>query len=184
MLTLPHSLIIFDLETTDIALGDIEIVEVGALKLNTALEVVSSWSTLVQPSALDKYTDYCKNITGISRDDLANAPKWETIWRQFAEFTSFRTTRLAAWGCHFDFAVLQNQYKRLGLGCPHNMNAFDIRSMAYLVMSWYGMKPKGWSLEKICERLDISAGGSFHRAMADATYTHRILSRLGELLSK
>lgn len=135
MLIYPHELVVFDLETTDIDLGPPEIVEIGAVFLNTTLDEVARFSKIVRPTKLENFNEFCQKYTGITLDEVEAAKPFVEVWREFAEFTKWNNAVLAAWGTHFDVAVLREEYRRATLSYPHKGMPFDVKSAVQYYVS-------------------------------------------------
>jgi inhibitor of KinA sporulation pathway (predicted exonuclease) len=185
MIVLPDKeLVVFDLEFTDVALAEAsgtypDIVEVGAVKIDCELSVVDTFSTLVQPIALEQFTEYSESLTKIKPYELRSAPMWSEVWRDFAEFTRFASVKLCSWGIAQDLAVLRRAYKTNKLGYPHSNLSVDAMTFVY---AWAAIEGRNvtrrWSLDAACEFFEIERGQS-HRALPDALDTVRILQALG-----
>ena len=161
MFTLPDKeVVVFDVETTDVGVADAagvlpSIVEVGAVRIASDYTVLDKFDALVQPSHLEAFTDFCERLTGIRRKDLEMARPWARVWREFAEFTGFNSTRLIAWHAAFDVPVLRAAYLRDRLGFPHNQSAVCAMSMVYGFCAEWGINTGGWGLKKVCERFGV-----------------------------
>jgi len=182
MLVLPEKLVVFDLETTDSAAGPIEIIEVGAVVLNTDMSEVDSFSMLVRPSKLENVTEFITAITGLTKENLEDAEPWDQCWPLWTEFTHFNGLTLASWGSHFDMAVLRQQYDMCGLGFPHNGSGMCVKSMAFLMCGWFGFRPKRWKMASVAQRLEAKVVGPEHRALSDAKTAANVLRRIDELI--
>lgn len=75
--------IVVDIETTGISRKHDSIIELSAVKYENFNEV-SVFSTLVNPQR--QISDVITNLTGISQDDLDNAPAWENVMPAFVTF--------------------------------------------------------------------------------------------------
>lgn len=63
-----------------------EIIEFGAVKLNSRLEEASRFSSFVKPSINSKLRSHVKRLTNISNSDLKDAENYETVSGRFAEW--------------------------------------------------------------------------------------------------
>tara|TARA_R110002020_G_scaffold123580_19_gene280299 strand:- start:2762 stop:3334 length:573 start_codon:yes stop_codon:yes gene_type:complete len=169
-------IVVFDIETTDAQLSLPQVVEIGAIKLNPALEIIDDYETFVRPPNLEFFSEFSTQITGISRDQIETAPRWQEVWRSWAEFTKFKKCRLMSWGS-FDTFLLRLEYHRLRLSYPHNDMPICIASMAYMHAYTRGWKPRGFSLKHICKEFGIEYRPN-HRAKFDAALAVRVLREL------
>jgi len=181
MLHLPATFIIFDLEFTDVEIATAsrtmpEIIEIGAIKVNQRLEVKDSFQSLIRPSRLDTYSDYCERLTGISRDILEAADPFEKVWRYFAEFTDFRKWQICSWGTEVDVALLKQHYVTRGLAYPHHKVPLDAVSFYWAYCSIVGLRPVGWSLKAVCNQFSIERSDT-HRALGDSKLVLKLFSK-------
>ncbi len=91
--------IIFDLEATCDDKHKIknEIIEIGAVKINDNLEVVEEFQRFVRPVINIKLTDFCKNLTKISQQDVDDANTFDYVIQEFKEFIG-DNYKLCSWG--------------------------------------------------------------------------------------
>jgi len=177
-----ETLVVIDLETTDWQICDAagtlpEIVEVGAVLCDSECHILDRYSSLVRPRNLDNYTEYSERLTGIQHEALEDAPTWDRVWRDFAEFTGFNRNRLVAWGAYADIPILRQEYRRCRLGYPHNAAALDAMSIVYGFAAQWGMdlgRRGGPSLDAACERLGVERT-TRHRALPDAEAAANVL---------
>lgn len=174
MFHLPEkTLVVFDLETTDLTLADAagvvpSVVELGAVKINAACEVQDTFQTLVRPPNVDRYSEFSERLVGIPRAEIEAARPWVDVWREFAEFTNYNHSRLVAWGTSFDGAVLRAEYRRARLGWPH-MRGHIVCAFSYVYgfCAQWGIRPAAWNLLRVCERFDVPLSDG-HRALPHA----------------
>jgi len=185
---LDRECVVFDLETTDIGVahaaggcGLPSIVEIGAVRVSTDLEVLETYSSLVRPPNLSAFTPFCQSLTGIKVEELEAASEWPDVWRGFAEFTNFNATRLVAWHASFDTAVLRAAYVRNRLGFPHSVTPFCAASMLYGIFAAWGISCPSWSLKKACSQFDVEIKDA-HRALGDARATADLLRAVSDYL--
>ena len=175
MFTLPKSIVIFDLETTDAYVQPVEIVEIGAVKLDRNFGIVRKFNTLVKPTNMENFTECLQGMTGITVAELEQAPTFKDAWRPFADFTEWNKTMLGAWGANYDFEILRGEYERANCTCPHGVQ-IDVKSIALFEMYAEGMRPRKQSLAGICKRLEIDYDeDKLHRALYDAELTTSVL---------
>ena len=185
-LIFPDKLItIFDLEFTDVALAEAcrstpEVIEIGAVRVTSDLQVEDRFSQLVRPAFMDRVTEFTTSLTGITQDMLETAPSFREVWKEWCEFTLFNKSRLCSWGCPQDVKVLDFAYRSIGLGWPHMPLVLDAASIVYSQAAVWGFKCRNWSLASACKRFDVEQK-SRHRALPDAEAILAIFERLSEL---
>lgn len=188
MLTTFHELVIIDLEVSDtdearsVGLPP-EMIDLGAYRLDRELSIIDQFSTLVRPYNLEFVTEQTTRITGITRPMLENAPMWKDVWPEFTQFTDFNNTLLGAFHAVHDHGWLRAAYQRARLGYPHRGFFFDVASAVYSFCSWYGIKPKSWSLKNVCARFDVPYGERNHRGLADAACAVAVIQQIQGILN-
>lgn len=178
---LPEQLVIFDLETTDIAESaalskPVEIIEVGAIKLGSNFDILGEFSTLVRPINLDLVTEAVSKLTGLTTSDLDTAPFFTDVWRNFAKFTGFSSFRISSYST-FDVTVLESEYASRGLTFPHKKPTIDILSVVYGSFVSKGISVNTLSLGSVCGVLGVSRP-KVHRALEDARAVGHVLKSL------
>ncbi len=96
--------IIFDLEATcwpGKTNQTNEIIEIGAVKLDESANQLSSFQSFVKPSKNPLLSDFCKELTHISQDQVDDAPCFSEAMIQFENWIQageFEETLLLSWG--------------------------------------------------------------------------------------
>lgn len=90
--------IVLDLEATcDLGSYDNEIIEIGAVKLNTNLDIIDEFSYFVKPAKNTILTSFCKELTSITQDDIDNASSFPYIIQLFIDWIG-TYYNLISWG--------------------------------------------------------------------------------------
>lgn len=166
------NLLVIDLETTDIAVAEAcghfpEIIEVGACLIDRSWDVVGTWSSFIRPLSLDKVTEFTTELTGITQDDVAEAPFFPAVMLEMRKFMGAeKASRLAHFGPS-DSAWLRSAYLLHGLSWPFLGWSLCLQSLAYGAAAEWGFDFHGFSLADVAERLGVEAVGA-HRAAGDA----------------
>ena len=181
-LFIDSELIVFDLETTDIEAcyraGTVpEIVEIGAVKVDSSFEIVDKYVTFIRPNRLDLFTPFCEKFTGIKLAQVEKAPTWAEKYKEWLAFTCGDSIRMTSWGASFDFTVLKNAYALLKIPYPHSRVDIDSLSMVMSYSILEGVRVKNWSLSACCERFGITRDMK-HRALPDSLDTAALLKEV------
>lgn len=159
---------------SDIKSIPFEIIQIGALKLNKALEVVDTFNSFIQPTLYKVIHPYVENLTKITTEQVSSYPTFPKVYNEFLSFIGNDETILSVWGT----ADLSELYKNIYF---HDLpitslpkNYIDIQHHA----SKHFKNPKGSriGLKTCVELLNIDVNGEFHDALNDAHYTSEVLN--------
>ena len=95
--------IVYDLEATcwrSRKPRKVEIIEIGAVKLNEKLEIVDDFCQFVRPKLHPEISPFCTKLTSIVQDDIEDAPLFDEAIEHFEDWVGFDDTRsmLMSWG--------------------------------------------------------------------------------------
>jgi len=165
--------VVFDLETTGIRVTEDAIIEISAVKVEKG-RVTDEYSTLVNPHR--PIPKQATQVNGITDDMVANAPKLETVLKDFLLFT--------------DGHIMVG----------HNIHTFDTNFIYDAVLLQFGTQWKNdyvdtlylsrkclpqlrhHKLGDIASHFQISTQGA-HRALNDCIMNQKCYEKLGELLA-
>ena len=175
--------IVYDLEfnqalSKDNNISDLtfEIIQIGALKLNENLEVVSTFNRLVKPTVYLEIHPYIENLTQISTDMVISHAQFPSVYNEFMDFVGDEEFVVCVWGSGDVKEFMKNiQFHKLKT--LDNLKRYiDVQKL----MSKYVKTPKGTKvgLGTAVEFFDISATKEFHDAFNDAYYTAEIFKKL------
>lgn len=180
--------IIFDLEfnqafnenkkvnTTEATKCPFEIIQIGALKLDSELNFVSGFNKLVKPKIFKKIHPYVAEITNISTIELNSAKTFDKVYEEFTNFIEDNNSIFCVWGMVDMKELFRNIYF-------HKLNSKLIPDQ-YINIQKYTSKflksPKGKNigLRNAVELLKIPLEKDFHDAYNDAYYTAQIFKKL------
>ncbi len=155
-----------DVETTGLVAGVDELIEVAAVKFR-GHEILETYSQLVRPrQALPlKIT----RLTGITPEDLANAPRFNEIGGDVARF--IKSYPIVGHSVSFDLGMLRAQ------GMSFAQPVYDTFELATLLIPQAPL----YKLGALAERLGVPLSDA-HRALHDAIATAHIFAHLLELI--
>lgn len=171
----PVEFTVFDLETTGLHRIDDRIIELAAIRLSVAGEI-SRMESLVNPGfpIPAKSTE----ITGITDEDVAGAPREAEVLRAFAEFS--RGSVLVAHNIEFDAAFVSNGAERHGIEVDV-VKLLDTLEMSRGKPGKAGLIPRNevanFKLTTLTQSLGIRHSDA-HRAMSDVEATALLLDCL------
>lgn len=166
----PHTpIVVVDVETTGLSPRAHQVIEIGAAKVVDG-QIVDTFHRLVRP--LRSISQATRDITGITPDELVDAPQGPEVFRDFFRFAQGAV--LAAHNARFDMGFLRSAYaKWIGEVFPYAV--LDSLPLARIVLP--GLKSYG--LGPLSEHLKIPLS-RHHRALADAEATAHLIVRLLE----
>ncbi len=175
--------IVFDLEWNQCPYGKgqenhripFEIIEIGAVKLNSDRQIIDEFQVLVQPRVYKKLHFRTKEIIQL---DIKDLEKGEPFYKAIREFMHWcgEDFQFCSWG-NTDLLELQRNMKYYGvlslLKGP--IRYIDAQKLFSLVFE-DGDSRK--ALEYAVDFLQIEKDMNFHRAFGDAWYTAKVFSKL------
>lgn len=158
---------VVDVETTGLNPSYNNIIEIALVKvLNN--EIIDVYSTLVNPARDIPY--FITQFTGISNDDVYNAPFFEDI---VDEITSFvEGTVFTAHNLSFDLSFVRKEFRLCGID---NFKPYQLCTLKMARRLYPELKSK--ALGKVANHLRI-INPEAHRAESDAKVTARILIKM------
>ena len=175
--------IVYDLEATcwrSRKPRKVEIIEIGAVKMNERLEVVDDFCQFVRPKLHPEISPFCTKLTSIVQDDIEDAPLFDEAIEMFEDWVGFDQTRsmLMSWG-EFDRRQFMNDARL------HNMELPWLKYWACLqrhYSRWKGSKNQ-IGLKNALEMEGLSFDGTQHRAIEDARNMGRLFAKVAKPLS-
>lgn len=148
--------VVVDIETTGGHLPYHRITELGAVKMRGG-EVVEKFQSLVNPER--RISREIEQLTGISNEMVAVAPKFHEVAAAFSQFT--QDCIFVAHNVAFDYGFIQSEYERL----EQKFVRPYICTKAGIKKHYPGLESYG--LKNLCAHFGISLV-NHHRALADA----------------
>jgi len=159
--------------------NEMEIIEIGAVKTNTNFEILEQFTIFCKPTLNPILSEFCKNLTSITQDDIDVAPDFSYSYKKFAtwsqKFEGRRKLPIAyiGWG-EGDGPELIKSCQNQGIGCIiNNGNYINAKELCKL---WIGRRAKG--LKKELSRAGLEFIGCPHRGIDDAINTAKLLQKL------
>ena len=158
-----------------------EIIEIGAVKLNDALETIDRFHVVMKPVVSRRLTGIVKELTSITKEELdTDGITFNEAVALLREWIDGESAVLLTWSTTDLLVLLENC--RFFLGSEHIpfMDAFcDLQ--AYCQQRMETGKTQQLGLSRAAELLGIQAEGlDLHRALDDSVLAARVLGRVYE----
>lgn len=161
------TLVCVDVETTGLAPDINEVIEIGMVRVANG-QIVDRYSSLVR--AVRPIPPYVQFLTGITNDDLVNAPDFAEIVDDVMMFIG--DDYFVAHNVEFDLKMVNKELARLGRQ-PLSNPYFDSRDLGLILYPHFGSH----KLALFATALDVEFSKS-HRALEDAVVLAQIVLRM------
>ena len=151
-----------------------ELIEIGAVKMNSAFKVIDTYQTYVSPD-FGKMDEKIIQLTGITDEKLVGAPKFAEAMDDFAKWIGKGKTQYYSWSMS-DIRQFQNEadFKGYKGGIIRKMEvSWNDFQQEYSQLLGIEKKIK---LKQAVAAADYEFTGAEHTALSDAVNTAEILS--------
>lgn len=144
-----------------------EIIEIGAIKIDQSFEIVDEFVTFVQPVKTDALSKFCTELTSITQADVDNAPLMPLAYKRFIEWIDAPAFVWYSWG-GYDATQLRSDLNHHDL-TPHPSldNHVDLRRS----YAKFRNLEKEIGLRKALRKEGIEFVGRHHRGIDDARHS-------------
>lgn len=176
--------IVFDLEWNQSNTGKepqceampFEIIEIGAIKLNSELEPIGEFSRLIKPQVYHEMHHITSRLIHMRMDELNRGKPFVPVMQSFLKWCGSEGYTFCTWG-PLDLWELQKNMKY------YEMEALSHKPIAFLdVQKLFSIafedRKTRRALEWAVDYLEIEKDIPFHRAFSDAYYTAKVLASL------
>lgn len=167
LLVFPTDYVVIDIETTGLDPKFDEIIELSALRVRDC-NICDSFVTFVKPE--NEISSFITQLTGITNDDVADAPPISTILPDFLSFIG--SDIIVGHNVHFDVNFIYDAAAE-HCGRPVSNDIVDTMRISRHVLP----QLKHHRLADVAGALDIVPSGA-HRALVDCETTHAVLQSL------
>mgnify|MGYP000982289931 CR=1 FL=1 len=175
--------IVFDLEWNQCPKGKkrevpglpFEIIEIGAVKLNSKREIIDKFHCLIKPVAYRKLHFMTKEIVRVTEEDLSHGRSFPKAVRAFLKWAGPEAV-FATWG-QSDLTELQRnmKYHKVLELLKGPLYYYDVQKLFAIN---YEVSKVQRSLEYGIDYLKLEKKLDFHRALSDAYYTAEIFQTI------
>lgn len=161
---------------------EMEIIEFGCTLLNPEYKVVGTFNSFVRPTINPILTQFCKELTTITQDQVDTADTWDQVAVQIARFLEDQIPGGApeiwvSWG-DFDRNLINRECERFNICSPMVDQHYNLKK---LEASQRNSK-KQQGMNTTIESMGLVFPGTLHRACDDAAALAMIMEKLGPSL--
>lgn len=152
-----------------------EIIEIGAIKLNEAMEEIGRFDEVIRPLVYRTLHYRTREVVSLSRADFSHARTFSPVVRDFIAWCG-EDYKFVTWG-EMDLSELQRNmdYYRIPIPFPKPLFYYNLQKLYSLL---YGDGKSRLALEDAVDALGIEKPIPFHRAIDDTYYTAEIMRRM------
>ncbi|MHD0645048.1 3'-5' exonuclease [Pseudomonas aeruginosa] len=182
----PTNMLALDLEATcdrgnTLPREESEIIEIGAVLVDPAGNVLRSFSTYVKPVVHRQITDFCTELTGITQENVDAAPVFAqaiAMFKQWFDGLAQEGLEVGAWGSWGAYDRRQFQRNADLLGIEEKPFICDVRY--FNLKDEYGSRhnypgKRYPGLKRAVEAEELTFEGKHHTALADATMAGKLV---------
>jgi DNA polymerase III epsilon subunit-like protein len=153
-----------------------EIIQIGAVKLDSGLHTVSTFNRYVKPTIYNKIDPFITNLTGIYTERLKNEDTFPQIYKAFLDFIGGTDAVFCIWG----MSDIRELFKNAAY---HHLDETLLPQLVIdlqpYVSAYLGLPLKRIAgLQYAAEDLNIPTFQAFHGAYNDAYYTAEIFKKI------
>ncbi|MDD3206252.1 MAG: exonuclease domain-containing protein [Lachnospiraceae bacterium] len=152
-----------------------EIIEIGAVKLNSNKKIISQFSKLIKPQMYHELHYITKKLIHLQMEDLENEQCFVDIMKEFLEWCG-EDYIFCTWG-PLDLLELQRNMKHYGMPVLAE-GPFPFLDIQKLFSIAFEDKKSRRTLEYAVDYLKIEKDIPFHRAFSDAYYTAKVFGEM------
>lgn len=155
-----------------------EIIEIGAVKLNEAMELTSRFHALIKPVVSRKLSEVVTGLTSITAEELDEGGTFQTAVSRLRKWIGGEDAVFLTWSTTDLLVLMENCRYFFGSDrIPFLDRYADLQKYCQLRIEADTSQQMG--LSKACERLGISEEDmALHRALDDSVLTGQVLQKV------
>ncbi len=148
-----------------------EIIEIGAVMIDSKGKQIGRFSKFVKPTVNPKLSKFCKKLTSISQENVDEADLYHDVVQQFQDWIGIDNNdyRLCSWG-QYDKVMLKDNCHLHKIDIDWLTHFVDLKSKYHILKGEH--KLTGLKNTLINEGMEFT--GIHHRAISDAENTAKI----------
>lgn len=141
-----------------------ETIEIGAVSLESASAAPSSeFAKFIKPVSEPILSDFCKNLTTITQEEINQAEYFYQVFPTFLEWIGNDSFTICSWG-NYDMNQFRTDCRRHKISFPDTfLNHINLKTEFAAVMN-----VKSCGMAKALKILEIELDGTHHRGIDDA----------------
>jgi inhibitor of KinA sporulation pathway (predicted exonuclease) len=151
-----------------------EIIEIGAVKLDTSFETVDEFDRFVRPKENPALSKFCQELTHISQKDIDKAGTFDVVFPAFLNWIGESAYSIASWG-DFDIKHIKIDCKRHAVSFPKRFEKKHLNVKALFAQK-RRIRPCG--MTQALQMMNIPLEGTHHRGIDDARNIVKIFRTL------
>lgn len=171
--------IIFDLEATcweNDKTRQSEIIEIGAIKVNSKLEFISEFQSFIKPKINLNLSVFCKTLTSIKQEQVNGAAYFPNVLNKFQNWIG-KDYWLCSWG-FYDKTQLKKDCDLHKINKDWLNNHISIKHQHGATFG----HEKGVGMDRALQMLDLQLEGTHHRGIDDARNIAKIFIKIFDKL--
>lgn len=158
------------------ALYPFEIIQIGAIKLDSYYNTISYFNRFVKPTIYTKVSTFVTELTGITTEQLLMEETFPNVYNAFLDFIEDTNSIFCTWGT--------SDVKELFRSANYHQLNNNYLPKKYIDIQPYTSLHFGLSSTKLLrlqaavESLNIPIELAFHDALSDAYYTSEIFKKI------
>lgn len=153
-----------------------EIIQIGAIKLNSNFKIIDTFNRYVKPQVYTKIHPFISKMTKITLDTVKYANEFEYVYNEFINFIGNDKITFCTWGGSDLKEFFRNiNYYNLE---ENNFPKEFINIQKYASNFFNNPSGKSIGLENAIKLIDIKQDRSYHDALNDAYYASQIFIRI------
>lgn len=170
-------LVFIDIETTGLDRHKHEITEIGCIIVNgESFEIIEEYSAKVKPLHIRTADPRALKISGYLPEKWKDAKRIKEVLQKISEMSE--EGMIAGWNIAFDWAFIEENFKKLKIESSFNYHKIDVQAIAYAKL-YKNKNIKSLKMRSIAQHFGIGFG-EVHSAEEDIKITYEIFKKLME----
>jgi len=166
---------ITDVETTGLDPCYNEVLEIGCVIIDKdTFEIIETFEVKIKPQFIDRMHPKAQECNGYKEEDWKDAVELKDAMQLYREKT--QGAIFCSHNLVFDYVFIMESFKKAELTPGFGLYKLDTVSIAWSKIPHETMT--GWSLKKVCERLNIPPEPEIHRGINGAMCCYEIYKKL------